>query len=268
MIDPSSVCLFIPDNLKKFKLDLFMRIGKHIKSRGGSYIHGDLKALAALPEDVTPIVGCMPECTALIHEWKARGRKRVQWDRGYFRRVFASDLPWGTEGGFYRWHVDSFQSQAIRDVPSDRWKAANIPLWPWSRGGKHIVLADASPTYEKFHGIEGWSERAIEALRKVTDRPIIRRNKEMQRSGRKLHEDLKGAHCLVSHGSIAAVEAAIMGCPVFVDPGSAAALVGQTDLSKVESPIYPDREPWVNSLAYSQFSECELVDGTLWRLME
>lgn len=130
------------------------------------------------------------------------------------------------------------------------------------------MLADASPTYEKFHGIEGWSDRAIAAIKKHSSRPIVRRTKEMQRFGRKLHEDLKGAHCLVTHGSIAAVEAVIMGCPVFVDPGSAAALVGQTDFSKIETPVYPDREPWVHSLAYCQFSEQELVDGTLWRLLE
>jgi hypothetical protein len=43
--------------------------------------------------------------------------------------------------------------------------------------------------------------------------------------------------------------------------------VGQTDLSKVEKPVYPDREPWLRALSYSQFSEQELVDGTLWRLL-
>ena len=89
----------------------------------------------------------------------------------------------------------------------------------------------------------------------------------MQRFGRKLHEDLKGAHCLVTHGSNAAVEAVIMGCPVFVHQDSAASLVGRCDLARIEEPIYPDRQPWLNSLAYAQFSESELVDGTLWRLI-
>jgi hypothetical protein len=58
-----------------------------------------------------------------------------------------------------------------------------------------------------------------------------------------------------------------MGCPVFVDPGSAAALVGKTDLNEIERPIYPERQAWLNSLAYSQFNEKELVDGTLWKLI-
>jgi hypothetical protein len=37
--------------------------------------------------------------------------------------VFATDLPTGEDGGFYRWHVNSFQMQTVRDVPDDRWKA-------------------------------------------------------------------------------------------------------------------------------------------------
>jgi len=59
----------------------------------------------------------------------------------------------------------------------------------------------------------------------------------------------------------------VMGCPVFVDPDSAASLVGLTDLARIEQPIFPDREPWLRALSYSQFNEAELVDGTLWRLL-
>jgi hypothetical protein len=93
------------------------------------------------------------------------------------------------------------------------------------------------------------------------------RDKEQQRFGRRLHQDLKGAHCLVTHGSNAAVESVIMGCPVFVHSDSAASLVGLTDLNKIERPIYPDREAWCRSLAYSQVSEREILDGTVWRLL-
>jgi hypothetical protein len=98
----------------------------------------------------------------------------------------------------------------------------------------------------------------------LTDRQIVVRFKN---SKRPLQQDLDGAHAVVANGTIAAVEAAILGYPVFDAPGSAAALVGQTDLTQIEHPVYPDREPWVRSLAYCQFSEAELVDGTLWKLL-
>lgn len=268
MIDPKNVCLFVPAGLKSFKLDLFDRIGRKITAAGGRVVRHSPDLLAALPREIVPIVGCSPELTGLISGWKSSGRQWIYWDRGYCRRVFASDLPWGENGGYYRWHVNAYQMTSIHEVPDDRWKKMATPVWDWSTKGDHVVVAEPSLTYQRFHGIQGWVEQTAAYLRTVTDRPLVFRDKEMQRFGRKLHEDLRGAHCLVTHGSNAAVEAVIMGCPVFVHPDSAAALVGQTDLAKIEEPVYPDRAAWLNSLAYCQFNETELVDGTLWRLLK
>lgn len=263
MIDPRRVALFIPPGLKKFKLDLFEGIGRKI----GHVVRHDFAALDRLPDEVIPIIGCTPELRPLVDGWVSRGRPWIYWDRGYARRVFATWLPKARtrELSYYRWHLNSFQMREIRDVPNDRWRSLHTEVLPWVRGGRHIEVAGPSQTYMRFHKIEGWTERTIARLKTLTDRPITVSDKE---SKVPLYERIKGAHAVVTHGSNAAVEAAIMGCPVFVDPCSAAALIGQTDLARIETPIYPDREPWLRSLAYSQFNEHELVDGTLWRLME
>jgi hypothetical protein len=260
VIDPANTCLFIPAGLKSFKLKLFERIG----SKLGRVIRGDVAQLRNLPTDIIPIVGCSPELRETIGQWRTAGRPFVYWDRGYARRVFATWLPRGADGGFYRWHVGSYQLPKIRDVPGDRWAALQVETKPWKKGGRHIVIAAPTRTYSKFHGTRDWIADTIDALARVTDRQLVIRDKESKRS---LQSDLEGAHCLVTHGSIAAVESVILGCPVFVHPDSAAALVGRTDLSLVEKPAYPDRERWLWSLAYSQFSEPELTDGTLWRLL-
>lgn len=263
-IDPAKTVFYVPPGLRKFKQDLFDRIAGHIQNLGGRVIRQDVEALAKVPTDITPIVGCMPECTPLIAEWRAKKRQFVYQDRGYARRVFATWLPRGENGGFYRWTINGFQIQSIRPVPDDRWKALNIEVHPWRRSGRHIVIAAPTRTYARFHQCEGWLADTLDAISRVTDRQLVIRDKESKRS---LQSDLHGAHALVTHGSIAAVEAAILGYPVFVHPDSAAALVGRTDLKKIESPVYPDRQPWLNALAYSQFNESELVDGTLWRLL-
>lgn len=261
LIDPKKTCLFIPASLKGFKQKLFERIGSNL----GRIVRGDVAELAALPSEMIPIVGCSPELRPLISEWRAAGRSFIYWDRGYGRRVFATWLPRGEDGGYYRWHVNSYQMQSIHDVPSDRWRSLNLTLTPWASNPKgHIVLAAGSQTYERFHGIEGWIDRTVVELKRYTGREIRISDKE---SKVPLSTRIQGAHALVTHGSNAAVEAAIMGCPVFVSRESAAALIGLTDLSKIETPVYPERGPWVHSLAYCQFNEKELVDGTLWHLL-
>jgi hypothetical protein len=263
-VNPAKVALFIPAGLAKFKWKLFTRIGEHIKQLGGQVVEHNVDLLPNLPDDVTPIVGCHPQLRHLIDEWNVRGRQYIYWDRGYARRIFATWLPRGENGGYYRWHINSFQMQKIRDVPVDRWNSLQTKVMPWAKGGRHIVIAAPTLTYTAFHRTDRWTDQVVDVLSKVTDRPLMIRGKESKRS---LNEDLKGAHALISHQSNAAVEAVIMGCPVFVDPGSAAALVGKTDLQQIEHPIYPERQAWLNSLAYSQFNERELVDGTLWKLI-
>jgi hypothetical protein len=173
----------------------------------------------------------------------------------------------GIPGGFYRWHVNAPQMREIYPVPADRWNALQLgqEVKPWRKSGRHIVLADTLPDYWNLFSDPGWTARTLAQLKQYTDREIIVRDKE---SKVPLFEHLKDAHCLVAHGSIAAVEAVVMGCPVFVDPISAAALVGKTDFSQIESPAYPERDQWLHSLAYCQFNEAELVDGTLWRLIQ
>lgn len=267
MIDPARVCLFQPSELKAFKADLFRRIGEKIVAKGGKVCVGNVGQLKMLPRDIIPIVGCSTYLRDVIAQWREKNRTLIYWDRGYARRVFATSLPTGSDGGYYRWHVNAFQMQKVRDVPDDRWKSLSTEIKPWSKGGRHIVIAAPSRTYAKFHGIDSWIADTIDALARVTDRQLVIRDKEHVRN-RPLQMDLEGAHCLVTHGSNAAVESVILGCPVFVHPDSAAALVGRTDLKDIEKPVYPEREAWLNSLAYCQFSERELVDGTLWRLLE
>lgn len=269
-INPRDVALFIPPGLKKFKLDLFERIGRHIKALGGQVVRDEYHKINTLPDDVIPIVGCTPQFREYIELWNERKRTWIYWDRGYLRRVFATWLPKGSgigvPMGYYRWHINRPQMGHIYAVPDDRWKALQLDdqVRPWNKNGDHIVIADTLPDYWKLFSDPHWTRRTLADLKKITARPIRIRDKE---SKTPLYEDLKNAHCLVAHGSIAAVESVVMGCPVFVEPLSAAALVGSTNIADVEKPLYPERMKWLHSLAYCQFTEQELVDGTLWKLI-
>lgn len=269
-IDPKNVALYIPPELRKFKRKLFEGIGAEIVKFGGRVVRDDPARMDDMPPHVIPIIGCTPGFRSRVKAWREAGRDFITWDRGYLRRVFATWLPnghdLGVPGGFYRWTVNAFQMRSIRNVPDDRWRALKLEtsVKPWCKSGRHIVVADTGFDYWDLHADRDWTKRAVAALKSFTDRPIIVRDKECKVP---LYEQLKGAHALMTHGSIAAVEAVVMGYPVFVHSDSAAALVGETDFSKIETPVYPERQAWLNALAYSQFSEAELIDGTLWRLI-
>lgn len=254
--------VYIPEVIKGDKLLLLERIGKSIDNR----IARTVGELERLPDEAVPIICCLGELAPLVRKWQTTKRDFIFWDRGYMRRTMATWLPRGADGGYYRCTLNAFQMQEIYDVPDDRWKTLDIEnqVRPWNKNGRHILLAHTGFDYWDLFADRAWSFRIAEELKKHTDRPIRLRGKE---STTPLWDDLKDAHALVTHGSIAAVEAVVMGCPVFVHPFSTARLVGLTDFSQVEKPVYPSRSTWLHSLAYCQYNEAELVDGTLFRLL-
>jgi hypothetical protein len=265
-IEPKNTVMFYPPGLAKFKKYLFDRIAERIVAQGGDVLKHDFDAVYRLPRHAVPIIGCSPRFRKLVHEWPSEGRPFIFWDRGYLRRVFATWLPQGYNGGYYRWTINAPQMKEVREYSDDRWKALRLEghVVRWRKGGREIVIADTGPDYWDLFADREWSARVAEELRRYTDRPIRIRPKE---STIPLDRDLAGAFALVTHGSIAAVEAVVFGVPVFVDKQSAAAPMGLTDFTKIESPVYPDRDAWLRSLAYSQYNETELVDGTLFRLL-
>lgn len=253
--------IYLPPTMRGPKRQLVEWIGATL----GAGVVDSAAKLEKLSADAVPIICCAGELAGFLSRWRAEKRTWIYWDRGYVRRLGGWWPALDGGSGYLRWHVNSFQLQALRDVPASRWQDLGVDLAPWRRGGRKIVVATTGPEYAKLHRSENWLAQTLATLKASTDRPILVRDKGSQVP---LLRELQDAYCLVSHGSNAAVEAVIMGCPVFVHPDSAAALVGQTDLLKIESPLYPERQPWLNSLASSQFNEAEIFDETLWRLIQ
>jgi hypothetical protein len=277
MVDPHDCVFFVPPGLKKFKLDLFERIAKHIQDLGGKVIRHDYNKLTAQAWTRIPIVGCSPPFRDAIKQWRETNTPWIYWDRGYLRRWWSKGLPPADQsierGGYYRWHLGEFQMSKIRDVPDDRWKALRLDgsVKPWrehAAADAPFLIADTLADYWLVRGLsQSWSLLLSEALRLQTERPIIVRDKESKIGLDRELVDRK-TYALLTHGSIAAVEAAILGFPVFVDSSSAAALVGSSISGDLGKPVFPDRTKWLHSLAYCQYTERELCDGTLWRLLQ
>jgi hypothetical protein len=147
----------------------------------------------------------------------------------------------------------------VLDVPDDRRAMFKAAFQAWREPRETIVFIPAPKSIEQFYG-DNWNAQALGEIAKATKRKVIIKAK----TDGNLREYLKQAHCLVSHSSVAAVEAGCFGVPVFGPATSPAYLIGESDLSQIENPVFPDRERWLNTLTYSQFTKQEITSGFAW----
>jgi hypothetical protein len=132
------------------------------------------------------------------------------------------------------------------------------------RKGDDVLIFPPSNTIAATFDAQSWVEDTKHELRKFTDRRLIVKYKEAPKP---LKEYLKTAHAVVGYGTVASVEAALYGVPVFCGPRCPATPVGLKSLDQIENPAYPDREPWFKSLTWSQFSLSEIQSGLCRRIV-
>lgn len=217
----------------------------------------------------------------LIRECWETGRTFYFMDTGYFANYSTRTNPKGVK----RWHrIVKNNVQHIGDIqsrPDDRWKFLQDEFpklkWPgWKKDGKKILLVTPSEKPCKFYGIDldKWLSDTTNEIKKYSNREIVIRKKPEFRIQRtldytiydQLDEDI---FAVVTYNSIAATEAIAYGIPAFTLAPNAASSMCLEDLSKIETPYYPDSElvyKWCCYLAYGQFNNDELANGNAWRI--
>lgn len=219
--------------------------------------------VGAPPDDNDPFVIWGHLWMALKAIPDAIKRHRPFWfiDNGYWH----PDC--GTGRGYYRLTYRGMTPVELKEPNVKRAAHTGVVMKPWRKVGRHVVIAMPGVKSGKPFGLDlaEWCKTIEVRVRTHTDRPVVIRTKE---SPKPLAEDLRNAWALVTHSSNAAVEAAVAGIPVFVEPTSAAAPIGNLDLGAMEFPHTPDgREHWWASLLSQQFSLAEMRDGTAYRYL-
>jgi hypothetical protein len=165
--------------------------------------------------------------------------------------------------------------QATGDAPPDWKRLAQLPIEirPWRKSGRHILVVVQSRTYMSVVARKppAWWDHALATLRRHTDRPIHVRGWRSNKIalGANLHEALQDCWALVTWSSAAANEALLEGVPVFTAGPCAASALALSDLTQIESPIYPSgRWKWAASLAGQQWSLEEFRSGVAWRTIQ
>lgn len=199
---------------------------------------------------------------------RAAGRDFYYIDTGYFGN--------GRKKTYHRITKNNMQYLGeVKHRPRDRLQATGWQVRKF-RPGANILLAPPSQKLLMCYDIEldRWLEETVAKIKLFTDREIIIRNKA-SRSVRQSTDTMEMAlernvHCLVTFSSIAAVEAICLGKPAIVLGPSAAGPVCSHSLKDIENPFIPtldEVEEWLAHLAYCQFTEPEMRDGTAWRIL-
>ncbi len=77
---------------------------------------------------------------------------------------------------------------------------------------------------------------------------------------------LNNCHAVVTHNSTACIDSCVRGIPTFCTSDLALAWpVANKDLNKIENPEYPDRDQWVYDIGYKQWTNEEIINGTVFK---
>lgn len=210
-------------------------------------------------------------------------------DTGYFGNFQSVRNPSGKK----MWHrivKNQLQNIDIGNYPADRWNMlvkndTRLKWQGWKTSGNKILIIvpnrkscvfyghDLDP-YSETNGKRPWLENTISIIKAHTDMEIVIREKG-SRSARinySIYDALdQKIFATVTFNSIAALESIVYGIPAFVTVPCAASPLSLTDLTKINSPYYPDPSLILKhcyGLAYNQFSSEEIANGTAWKLLK
>ena len=197
---------------------------------------------------------------------QCRNKKWLFTDMPYWNRWMGPET---ADTCYWRVIPNALHETGIHEYPNNRCK--DVRLLDWRTTGKHILVCPSSTpmtmwTCNQTEPI--WVRYTIDQLKKYTDRKIVIRHKP--RLGKlsgplvektSVEQDLLDCWAVVTNCSIVGAQAAILGIPVFCHESSPAFAVGNTDLKDIEKPLMPDRQEWLNTLSYRQFTKLELSNG-------
>jgi hypothetical protein len=211
----------------------------------------------------------------IIKQCWADGRPFRYMDSGYLGNRPGFNNP----HGWKLWHrivPNNLQHDTVIPRASDRWHRLGLEISRRRRGSSILIVApDEKPC--KFYDIEldTWLTQTIDTIKQHTDRPIVVRERTRSRNERKtnrVEQSMTDTHAVVTFNSIAATESVLAGVPVFVlAPCNAARPVANLDLTKIETPWFPDPDQihdWAYHLAYGQFHINEFKNGTAERIIK
>ena len=200
---------------------------------------------------------------------RANGRDFYYIDTGYFGN--------GKKKNYHRITRNDVQNFGpVRDRPADRFDCTGVSLKKVRAEGSKILLAPPSQKLLNLYDIdlETWLNQTLAEIGAHTDREVVIRRKQGRST--RINDDTiemalsQDVYCLITYSSIAAGEAILFGKPAITLGPNAAAAVCSTSIAEIETikrPSLDEISAWARHMAYCQFTEAEMRDGTAWRIL-
>jgi hypothetical protein len=201
---------------------------------------------------------------------RALGKDFYYIDTGYFGN--------GKKKLYHRITKNDVQNfEPVIERPADRFERTGIRLKKVRADGSKILLAPPSQKLLNLYEIdlEQWLQQTLAEIASYTDREVVIRRKQ-GRSVRVNDDTMEMAldqdiYCLITYSSIAAGEAILHGKPaITLGPNAAATLCSTSiaDIENIRRPSLEEIHQWCRHIAYCQFTETEMRDGTAWRILQ
>ena len=199
---------------------------------------------------------------------KDTGRDFYYIDTGYFgngkkktfHRITKNDVQWFGD---------------IVNRPGDRLEKTGVQIAKMRRGTNILIAPPSQKLLNNYDIVlEEWLANVQAEIKQYSDRPIVIRTKQSRST--RINDDTmemalsQDVHCLVTFSSIAAGEALLLGKPAITLGPNAAGPLCSHSISEIENPHIPtldEVDAWARHLAYCQFTEIEMRDGTAWRIL-
>jgi hypothetical protein len=172
---------------------------------------------------------------------------------------------------------------------NDRSRAVSLGLVckPWRSNGDFILVCgqhDKSLQWQNMPRMSNWFLETYDEIRKYTQRPIVFRPhprcrlEHIERGLKNVHRqepqhvngtyddfdmDFNNVWATVSYSSNPGTHSCVNGVPAFVSTHSLAYDVANDIdfLYDIENPLLPDRQQWLNDIAWSEFTVEEIANG-------
>ena len=222
---------------------LLPEMGAHWMPKMGAFDYGARvhSAVQAAGSDIDVTGGLAGIALDLL-----AGKDYLYVDHAYFHRG------WGNRN--FRLIRRNQHLTHVLDRPDDRLKKFGVEIQPWRKDGRTVLVIPNSWAQMERFGEKEWLAQTLERLKRLTDRTVIVKRKK----DGPFQEYLRDAWAVVTWGSVAGMEAALAGVPVFSTDRCPSWPVNAGPLEQIESPEYPERHAWACSLAYASWNLGEL----------